>query len=134
MTWIIQTYISLNFGPVVVDTCSVYLVVPQFVHCAIDCILLSLQSGTTPLHIACARSSLDVVQQLLSVSGIDVNIRDERNQTPVMCARDYRILALLKKYMKSCEDFPVHSVTKVVLCGNTGAGKTTLAQVRFIDF
>ena len=50
-----------------------------------------------------------------------------------MLAQDYGILALLQKYMKSCEDFPVHTVTKVVLCGNTGAGKTTLAQVRIID-
>ena len=81
-----------------------------------------------------ARNSLDLVQLLLSVPGIDVNIKDAENNTPVMCARDYHILALLKKYTKSCDDFPVHTVTKVVLCGNSGAGKSTLAQVRIIDF
>ena len=63
-----------------------------------------------------------------------MSIKDVNNGTPVMRARDYRILALLKKYTKSCDDFPVHTVTKVVLCGNTGAGKSTLAQVRMIDF
>ena len=81
-----------------------------------------------------ARNSLDVVQLLLSVPGIDVNIKDANKETPVMCTQDYRILALLKKYTKSCDNFPVHTVTKVVLCGNTGAGKSTLAQVRIIDF
>ena len=63
-----------------------------------------------------------------------MSIKDVNNGTPVMRTRDYRILALLKKYTKSCDDFPVHTVTKVVLCGNTGAGKSTLAQVRMIDF
>ena len=102
-----------------------------FVH-FIGCVLPTLQPGATPLHLSCARDSLDVVQLLLSVPGIDVNIKDATNRTPVMHARDYRILALLKKYTKSCDDFPV---TKVVLCGNTGAGKSTLlAQVRIIDF
>ena len=104
-----------------------------FVH-FIGCVLPTFQPGVTPLHVSCARNSLDVVQLLLSVPGIDVNIKDARNRTPVMHAHDYRILALLKKYTKSCDDFPVHTVTKVVLCGNTGAGKSTLAQVRIIDF
>ena len=63
-----------------------------------------------------------------------MSIKDVNDKTPVMRAGDYRILALLKKYTKSCDDFPVHTVTKVVLCGNTGAGKSTLAQVRMIDF
>ena len=98
-------------------------------------VLPTLQPGATPLHIACARESLDVVQLLLSVPGIDVNIKDVQNKTPVMRVRqDYRILALLKKFIKSCDDFPIHTVTKVILCGNTGAGKSTLAQVRMIDF
>ena len=70
----------------------------------------------------------------MPVPGIDVSIEDVKNRTPVMRAGDYRILALLKKYTKSCDDFPVHTVTKVVLCGNTGAGKSTLAQVSMIDF
>ena len=97
-------------------------------------VLPTLQPGATPLHVSCARNSLDVVQLLLSVPGIDVNMKNKRNRTPVMYAQDYRILALLKKYTKSCDDFPVHTVTKVVLCGNSGAGKSTLAQVRIIDF
>ena len=101
---------------------------------SIGCVLPTFQPGVTPLHVSCARDSLDVVQLLLSVPGIDVNIKDAINRTPVMRAHDYRILALLKKYTKCCDDFPVHTVTKVVLCGNTGAGKSTLAQVRIIDF
>ena len=100
----------------------------------ICCVIPTLQPGSTPLHIACARGSLDIVQLLLPVPGIDVNIRNVNNQTAVMRAEDYRILALLKKYTQSCDEFPVHTVTKVVLCGHTGAGKSTLAQVRIIDF
>ena len=77
--------------------------------------------------------SFDVVQNLLSAPGINVDIKDAVGRTPVMVAeQDYRILALLEKCMKCYDDFPVHTITKVVLCGNTGAGKSTLAQVRSI--
>ena len=94
--------------------------------------MYSSQDGNTPLHIASRMGKSGTVQHLLSLPGINVNIKNVNNQTPIMLAQDYRVLRLLEKYMKCCDDFPVHTITKVVLCGNTGAGKSTLAQVRSI--
>ena len=73
---------------------------------------------------------LDCVNLLLSTPGIEVNIQNSFHQTPLMQATGYGVLTTLQKYTTSCEDFPVHNFAKVILCGNTGAGKTTLAQVR----
>ena len=66
------------------------------------------------------------VKELLSVPGIDVNIKDIDGNTAVMLARGkYEIQKLLRAF---CE-FPVHIFSKVILCGNSGAEKSTLAQV-----
>ena len=81
------------------------------------------------MHFACAVGDYSSVQQLLSAPGINVNVKNGDDKTPVMIAEDYQVLALLKKYLKICDDFPVHTFGKVVLCGNTGAGKSTLTQV-----
>ena len=78
---------------------------------------------------ACAMGNLSCVQQLLSAPGIDVNVKNGHGETAVMIAKDYHVLVLLKKYSKICDDFPIHTVGKVVLCGNTGAGKSTLTKV-----
>ena len=66
---------------------------------------------------------------LLSVPGINLSIKDAHGRTAVMVATEYKVLDLLNKYVKNCEDFPIHSFGKVILCGHTGAGKSTLAQV-----
>ena len=83
----------------------------------------------TPLHFACARGDYRSVQHLLAAPGINVHLRNAQGQPAVELAKDYRTLALLKKYMKTCDDFPIHTVSKIVLCGNSGAGKSTLTQV-----
>ena len=72
---------------------------------------------------------MQCVQILLSVPGINLNIKNEHGNTAVRVAKEYRVLNLLKKYIKNCEDFPVHSFGKVIICGHTEAGKSTLAQV-----
>ena len=81
------------------------------------------------MHIACARGDYTSVQHLLAAPGINVDLRNSSGQTAVELAKDYRILALSKKYMKTCDDFPIHTVSKIVLCGNSRAGKSTLTQV-----
>ena len=69
---------------------------------------------------------IQCVKELMSVPGIDVNIKDKNGNTAVMLAHGkYEILKLQRVF---CE-FPVHTFSKVILCGNSGAGKSTLAQV-----
>ena len=65
--------------------------------------------------------------------GINANLVNHRGQTPLQLAASYEILTLLQKYTKSCEDFPVHTYGKVIMCGDSGAGKTTLTEVRYLD-
>ena len=78
------------------------------------------------MHLAIEEGHTQCVKELLSVPGIDVNIKDKNGNTAVMLARGkYEILKLVRAF---CE-FPVHTFSKVILCGNSGAGKSTLAQV-----
>ena len=76
--------------------------------------------GYTPLHWAALCHNTDCVKKLLLARGIDANIEDASGRTPVMLANgDYEILTLLRSF----SEFPVHTFSKVILCGNSGAGK-----------
>ena len=72
----------------------------------------------------------DCVRLLLSVPGINVSLENGYGYTPLMLATAYEVLILLEKYTTSCKDFPVHTYGKVIMCGDSGAGKTTLTEVR----
>ena len=72
----------------------------------------------------------DCVRLLLSAPGIDTNVVNHRGKTPLKLATSYEVLTLLQKYTTSCEDFPVHTYGKVIMCGDGGAGKSTLTEVR----
>ena len=69
---------------------------------------------------------------LLSAPGIDVHISNYMRETPLMVATKYDVITLLTRYTISCEDYPVHTFGKVILCGDTGAGKSSLAKVKWI--
>ena len=79
---------------------------------------------------AAERDHGDCVRLLLSAPGINVNLENYRGNTPLNLATDYEVLTLLQKYTTSCEDFPVHAYGKVIMCGDSGAGKTTLIEAR----
>ena len=70
------------------------------------------------------------MKRLLSIPGVGVNIRNSNQQTPLMLATKYDAVTLLQKYTTSVEDYPVHTFSKVILCGDTGAGKSSLAKVQ----
>ncbi|KAL5477966.1 hypothetical protein EMCRGX_G024833 [Ephydatia muelleri] len=96
------------------------------------------KDGDTALHVA-ARGDADkrdpsiidgwasCVRVLLSQPGIDINIKNNRGCTAMMDAR-YKSLGVLKQIVKTCNNFPADSYGKVVLCGDSGAGKNTLSQ------
>ena len=74
-------------------------------------------------------SHVGSVRALLATPGINVNIQGFDGLIPLKVATKFEIIAMLKKYTTNCEDYPIHSFGKVILCGDTGSGKTTLAQV-----
>ena len=84
------------------------------------------------LHKAAGRGHEGCVRLLLSTPGIDVNLKNKRDQTPLQVARDDNVLLMLQKYTTSCEAFPVHTFGKVIMCGDSGAGKSTLTKVRHL--
>ena len=86
------------------------------------------QDGNTALHLAARVDKASCVRVLLSHPGIDINIKNNREQTAMMVAK-YTCLGVFNQVVKTCNEFPVDSYGKVVLCGNSGAGKSTLTQV-----
>ena len=87
----------------------------------------------TPLHMACNYGHVDVVQLLLQDRRVDVLCMDKFGKSPAdyvyFSNNSYQLLKLFEPLLKSREDFPIHLFTKVVLTGNSGAGKSSLAKV-----
>ena len=87
----------------------------------------------TPLHMACNYGHLDVVQLLLQDRRVDVLCMDKFGKSPAdyvyFSNNSYQLLKLFEPLLKSRKDFPIHLFTKVVLTGNSGAGKSSLAKV-----
>ena len=87
----------------------------------------------TPLHLACIRGHTSVVQFLMQDRRVDALSVDKFGRTPVNCAElsdnSYQLLKLFKPLLNSRKDYPIHSFAKVVLTGNSGAGKSSLANV-----
>ena len=69
------------------------------------------------------------VKHLISTPGIVVNTKNQKQQTPLMVATNYDVITSLRKYSTSYEDYPLHTFNKVILCGDTGVGKSSLAKV-----
>ena len=94
--------------------------------------------GRTPLHYACLHGRagfnhghiIDVVQLLLQDRRVDALSLDKYGRSPVNYAEGiYQLLKVFKPLLKSRKDYPIHSFAKVVLTGNSGAGKSSLAKV-----
>ena len=76
----------------------------------------------------------DVVKSLLSSGKINPIAKNRNNQTAMeLVYRDvkdrFRILKMFEPFDQCRKDFPVESYSKVFFCGNTGAGKSSLAAV-----
>ena len=87
--------------------------------------------GDTPLHIACRYGNANVVQYILSTGKVDLLAENNNKETPVDIAtkiNSYDLLKLFQSFPQCEKDFPVHTYTKLILTGYSGAGKTTISQ------
>ena len=82
----------------------------------------------TPLHYACTYNHAHIVQYLLSTSRVNPLAEDKYGDIPVSNATEFDVLKLFYPFVSSIEDYPVHTYTKLILTGNSGAGKTTTAN------
>ena len=89
--------------------------------------------GNTPLHIACNYSHVHIVSYLLSTDKVDSLAENKNAETPVDIAsrqdHSYDLLKLFQSFPQCKRDFPVHTYTKLILTGYSGAGKTTISQL-----
>ena len=101
-------------------------------NCNLSC---ETEFGDTPLQLACYNGQTHVVQFLLSTGEVNPLAKNKHGKTLV----DYvvtssrhdslDILKMVQSFPQYKKDYPVHTYTKVILTGCSGAGKTTLSQV-----
>ena len=89
--------------------------------------------GNTPLHYASLYGHAHIVQYLLSTGKVDPLVKNKYGSTPVDWASrtpdNYDVLKLFQSFPQCKRDFPVHTYTKLILTGYSGAGKTTISQL-----
>ena len=95
-------------------------------HCDPSCIDYI---GQTPLHYACENNHALTVKFLLSIGQVNPLVENQYGHTPLYYASGkYDIIKLFESFEKCRVDFPVHTFTKLILTGDSGAGKTTTAN------
>ena len=91
--------------------------------------------GWTPLHFACFFEEVHVVSYLISTGKVDPHVNNDDGMTPIYYAAyqsNYDLLKLFQCFTQFQRDFPVHTYTKLILTGCSGAGKTTLSKLIFL--
>ena len=95
-------------------------------HCNPSC---EETGGSTPLHYACAFNHAHIVQYLLSTGQVNPLTKNKYGETALYYASDnYDIIKLFEPFEECRTAFPVHTFTKLILTGDSGAGKTTTAK------
>ena len=101
--------------------------------------------GNTALHLACGYEQYESVRILVSTESVGQSIshRNSEGKRPIQLTSDYRIIRLLISYganpedvyhrfapilKRSKEEQPLESAVKVIVIGNSTAGKTTLIE------
>ena len=117
------------------------------VHCDPSCVD---NEANTPLHYACGvnhgkrfefvkfelsgfSAHVRIIQYLLSTNRVDPLAKNNDGKTPLYyasrCYNSYKVLKVFEVFPQCRRDFPVHTYTKVILTGHSGAGKTTISQL-----
>ena len=95
-------------------------------HCNPSC---EDNNGMTPLHFACLNNHAHIVQYLLSTGRVNPLTKNKYGITALSIASGkYDIIKLFQPFEECRTAFPVHTFTKLILTGDSGAGKTTTAK------
>ena len=95
-------------------------------HCNPSC---ENKYGWTPLHLACHYNHAHIVQYLLSTGRVNPLTKTEDGDTALSLASNYDIIKLFQPFEECRTAFPVHTFTKLILTGDSGAGKTTITEL-----
>ena len=96
-------------------------------HCNPSC---EDNNGRTPLHYACANDHAHIVQYLLSTGRVNPLTKNKYGETALSVASGkYDIIKLFEPFEECRTAFPVHMFTKLILTGDSGAGKTTITEL-----
>ena len=96
-------------------------------HCNPSC---EDNGGMTPLHWACYRDHPHIVQYLLSTGRVNPLTKSKSGDTALSRAGgNYDIIKLFEPFEECRTAFPVHTFTKLILTGDSGAGKTTITEL-----
>ena len=96
-------------------------------HCNPSC---EDKYNKTPLHFACDNGYLNIVQYLLSTGRVNPLTKDKYGITALTYASGkYDIIKLFEPFEECRTAFPVHTFTKLILTGDSGAGKTTITEL-----
>ena len=96
-------------------------------HCNPSC---ENKYGRTPLHYACMRDHAHIVQYLLSTGRVNPLTKNEYGNTALYWASGkYDLIKLFEPFEECRTAFPVHTFTKLILTGDSGAGKTTITEL-----
>ena len=86
--------------------------------------------GQTQLHLACLFNHAHIVQYLLSTGRVNPLTKNKYGRTALSYASDYYDIIKLFEPFEECRTaFPVHTFTKLILTGDSGAGKTTITEL-----
>ena len=86
--------------------------------------------GNTPLHEACINDRPKIVEYLLSTGRVNPLTKNKKGNTALYYASGkFDIMKLFEPFKKCRTAFPVQTFTKLILTGDSGAGKTTIAEV-----
>lgn len=92
----------------------------------------------TPLHMACSRRHFNVIKCLMKTGRVDPFITNKDGKTPMdsltcnsspLSPECTEVLQLFESLKLSAVKYPVHSYTKVIICGHPKSGKSSLAKV-----
>ena len=96
-------------------------------HCNPSC---ENNDGFTPLHSACTHGHAHIVQYLLSTGQVNPLTKSKSGRTALSYASGkYDIIKLFEPFEECRTAFPVHTFTKLILTGDSGAGKTTITEL-----
>ena len=86
--------------------------------------------GNTPLHEACINDRPKIVEYLLSTGRMNPLTKNKNGNTALYYASGkFDIMKLFEPFEVCRTAFPVLNFTKLIITGDSGAGKTTIAEV-----